>query len=177
MVDSPTARRVSPALKLNLYDLPTSPEETGQAIEGSYLPLVRDVVASVGPAGPGDHRWRPHGRGCAEGDDGRGERGAPLLPVASPPEVSSAIKLGTCTVGWIWNNGIAPHPKRREGNNPLGYTTKRTVRISFGRTETRRWEPSGRSGSHGVSIKSARQASRIERQRVKRTSKGCSEAL
>lgn len=35
------------ALELNLYYLPTSPEETGQTVEENYLQLVRDAVASV----------------------------------------------------------------------------------------------------------------------------------
>jgi len=35
------------ALELNLYYLPTSPEETSQSVEEGYVRLVRDVVASV----------------------------------------------------------------------------------------------------------------------------------
>jgi dihydroorotate dehydrogenase (fumarate) len=35
------------ALELNIYYLPTSPDESSQAVEENYVRLVRDVVASV----------------------------------------------------------------------------------------------------------------------------------
>jgi dihydroorotate dehydrogenase (fumarate) len=35
------------ALELNIYYLPTSPDESSQAVEDNYVRLVRDVVASV----------------------------------------------------------------------------------------------------------------------------------